>query len=55
MLVGHPQGDAQVRVGPQVVLDDAGRALGRQDQVQAERAAALGDVDDAVDELGHLL
>ena len=53
-LVGHAQRDAEVGVRPQVVLDDAGRALGRQDEVQAERAAALGDVDDAVDELGHL-
>ena len=55
MLVGHPQGDAQVRVRPQVVLDDAGRALGREDEVQPERAATLGDVDDPVDELGDLL
>ena len=53
--VGHAQRDAQVGVGAQVVFDDAGRALRGEDQVQAERAAALGDVDDAVDELGHLL
>ena len=53
-LVRHAQRDAQVGVGAQVVLDDARRALRRHDQVDAERPAALGDVDDAVDELGHL-
>ena len=53
-LVGHAQGHAQVRVGAQVVLDDARRALGGQDEVQAQGAPALGDVDDAVDELGDL-
>ena len=55
VLVGHAQRHAQVGVGAQVVLDDAGGTLRREDEVQAERAAALGDVDDAVDELGHLL
>ena len=30
-------------------------SLGGQHQVHAEAAAALGDVDDAGDELGHLL
>ena len=55
VLVGHPQGQAQVGVRPQVVLDDASRALGRKDQVQAQGAATLGDVDDALDELRHLL
>lgn len=54
LLVGHPQGDPQVGVGAQVVLDDARRALRREDQVQPERAAALRDADDAVDELRHL-
>ena len=54
-LVGHPQRHPQVGVRAQVVLDDAGRPLGGQDQVQAQGSAALGDVDDAVDELGHLL
>ena len=55
VLVGHPQRHAQVGVGAQVVLDDAGGTLRREDEVQAERTAALGDVDDAVDELRHLL
>ena len=53
-LVGHAQRDAQVGVRAQVVLDHAGGPLRRHDEVDAERAAALGDVDDAVDELGHL-
>ena len=54
-LVGDPQRDAQVGVGPDVVVDDAARALGGQHEVDAERSAPLGDVDDAGDELGHLL
>lgn len=54
-LVGHAQGDAQVGVGAQVVLDDARGALRRHDEVDAEGATALRDVDDAVDELRHLL
>ena len=54
-LVGHPQGHPQVGVGAQVVLDDAGRTLGGEDQVQAERPTPLGDVDHAVDELRDLL
>ena len=53
--VSHAQGDAQVCVRTKVVLDDARRALGRQDEVQAERTSSLGDVDDAVDELGNLV
>ena len=53
-LVRHPQRDPEVGVGPEVVLDDAGRPLRRHDQVDAEGPAALGDVDDAVDELRHL-
>ncbi len=53
-LIRHAQRDPEVGVRPQVVLDDARRALRRHDQVDAERPAALGDVDDAVDELGHL-
>ena len=36
LLVGHPQGNAQVGVGSQVVLDDPGWALRRQDQMQAQ-------------------
>ncbi len=54
-LVGHAQGDPQVRVGAEVVLDDPRRALRREDEVDAERSTSLGDVDDAVDEVGHLL
>ena len=53
--VSHAQGDAQVCVRTKVVLDDARRALGRQDEVQAEGTSSLGDVDDAVDELGNLV
>ena len=49
------QRDAQVRVRADVLADDAARALGREHEVDAEAAAALGDVDDAVDELGDLL
>ena len=44
-LVRHPKCQAQVGVGPQVVLDDAGGALGGEDQVEPEGAAPLGDVD----------
>ena len=51
---GDPQSDAQVGVGPDVRRDDTGRALGREHQVHAERATALGDVDHAVDEVRHL-
>ena len=40
------QGEAQVRVGPDVVADDAGRALGGQHEVDAEAATALGDADE---------
>jgi hypothetical protein len=54
VLVGHPQRHPQVRVGAQAFLDDAGRALGGEDQVQPEGPAAGGDVDHAVHELGHL-
>ena len=53
--VGHPQRHPQVGVRPQVLLDHAGRTLRRQDQVQPQRPSALGDVHDAVHELGHLL
>ena len=42
----HPQGDAQVGVGPDVLADRTGRALGGQHQVDAEAAAALGDADE---------
>ena len=53
--VEHPQRDAQVRVGEDVLVDRARRALRRQHEVDAETATALGDVDDPGDELGHLL
>ena len=53
-FVRHPQRDAQVGVGAQVVLDHAGRSLRGHDEVDAEGPAALGDVDDAVHELGNL-
>ncbi len=54
-LVGHPQREPEVGVGPQVVLDHTGRALGGEHQVQAERAAPLCDVDHPVHELRHLV
>ena len=50
---GDPQRDPQVGVGPDVRADHAGRALGGQQQVHAERAAAAGDVDEPVDEVGQ--
>jgi len=55
VLVGHPQSQSQVGVGAQVVLDDPGRALCRQDQVQPQGSTSLGDVDDALDEARNLL
>ena len=42
----HAQRDPQVRVRADVLADDAARALRREQQVDAEAAAALGDVDD---------
>ena len=52
--VVQAQGEAQVRVGPDVVADDAGRPLRRQDEVHAEAAAALGDADQRRHEVGQL-
>ena len=52
--VEHPQGDAQVGVGADAVVDRAVRALGGQHQVHAEAAAPLGDVDQGVEEAGEL-
>ena len=52
--VGDAQRDPQVGVGPDLRGHDAARPLGGQDQVDAERAAALGDVDQAGDEVGQL-
>ena len=48
------QGEAQVGVGPDVVVDDAGRALRGQHEVDAEAAAALGDADERGQEAGQL-
>ena len=53
--VGHAQGDAQVRVRTEVVLDDTSGALRRKDKVEAEGPPPLRNVDDAVDELRHLV
>ena len=54
----HAQGDPQVGVGPDVVVDHARGTLRGEDQVHAERAAALGDVDERRQQLrllaGHL-
>ena len=52
--VGDPQRDPQVGVGPDLGRHHAAGPLGGQDQVDAERAAALGDVDQAGDEVGQL-
>ncbi len=51
----HPQRDAQVGVRPEAVRDHTSRSLGGEYEVEPERSPALGDVDHAVDELGHLL
>ena len=51
VFIGHAQGHPEVGVGAQIVLDDTGRPLRGQDEMQAERPSALGDIDDAVDEV----
>jgi hypothetical protein len=51
----HPQRDAQVRVRADVLADDAARSLRGEQQVHAQAAAALGDVDDARDEVRDLV
>ena len=51
--VGHPQGDPQVGVGADLGRDHAAGPLRRQDQMDAERPAALGDADQAADEVGQ--
>ena len=48
----HPERDAQVRVGPDLVADGCAGPLRRQHEVHAEAAAAAGDVDDRPQELG---
>ena len=53
--VRHAQSNAQVRVRSKVLLDDSRGALCREDEVQAKGTPALGDVDDAVDELRDLI
>ena len=50
----HAQRDPQVRVGPDVVVDDARGTLGGEDQVHAERPPALGHVDQRRQQLGLL-
>lgn len=52
--IRHPQCDPQVGVGADVRGHHAGGALGGQDQVQAEGAAALGDADQAGHEAGQV-
>ena len=52
---GDAQRDAQVGVGPDRAGHHARGPLGGEQEVHAERPAALGEVDHAVDELGHLL
>ena len=50
----HAQRDPQVRVRPDVVVDDARGPLRREDQVHAERAAALRHVHQRGQQLGQL-
>ncbi len=52
--LGHAQRDAQVRVRADVVAHDARGPLRRENEMDPEAAPALGDVDDAVDELRDL-
>ena len=52
--VVQPQGEAQVGVRPDVVADDPGRPLRRQDEVDAEAASALGDADERRHERGDV-
>jgi hypothetical protein len=52
ILVGHAQGQAQRGVGPDGVRDHSCRPLGREQQVHPQAAAPLGEVHDAVDEVG---
>ena len=51
----HTQRHPQVGVGQDVVVHDAGRALGRQDHVHAERAAHRGDGHQRGEHLGEVL
>ena len=53
--VEHAQRDPQVGVGQDVLVDRTRRPLRGEHEVDAEAAAALGDVDHAGDELGDLL
>jgi hypothetical protein len=50
----HAQGDAQVGVGADGVVDAPLRALGGEDEVHPERTSPAGDVDQGVDEAGKL-
>ena len=50
----HPQRDAEVGVGAEVIGHGAGRPLGGEHEVDAEAAAPLGDADEGVDEVGEL-
>ena len=52
--VGDPQGDPQVGVGLDLRADHAGGALRRQDEVDAERTASAGHVDEPGHEVGQL-
>ena len=54
VLIRHPQGHSEIGVRPDVLADDPGRALRREDEMQSEGSAALGDVDQVVDEVRHL-
>ncbi len=53
--VVDPQRDAQVGVGADVVGDHAGRSLGRQHDVHAEAASALGDGHERGQEVGEFV
>ena len=56
VLLGlHAQGDAEVGVGEDVVGDDTGGPLGREDHVHAERAAHRADADQRGQGVGIVL
>jgi len=52
--VEHAQGDAQVGVGADAVVDGTVGALGGEHEVHPEAAAALGHVDQRIEEPGQL-
>ena len=45
LLVGHPQTQAELGIGPDIVVDGAGGLLGRQDQMDTQASTHLGHGD----------